>query len=151
MDKQKIPLVIGVLVFLLILMLAFLGGKENHSSEACFGEKCFSIELALTSGEREVGLMNRAQMDADKGMLFVFENEGVYPFWMKNTLIPLDMIWIDSDYHVVYIERNALPCTSDPCPVFNPGKKAKYVLEINGGLTDKTGIKEGDLVAIKEV
>jgi uncharacterized membrane protein (UPF0127 family) len=150
MDKQKIPLVLGVIVFLLIIGLVFLGGKENRSSEACFGNNCFFVEVASTAGEREHGLMSRTQLDVDKGMLFVFEKEEVYPFWMKNTLIPLDMLWIDSNYRVVYIERNALPCASDPCPVFNPGKKAKYVLEINGGLSDKIGIKEGDLVNIKE-
>jgi hypothetical protein len=93
--------------------------------------------------------MNRTHLDADKGMLFVFDREDVYPFWMKNTLIPLDMLWIDSNNRVVYIVRNAQPCVSDPCPIINPGKKAGYVLEINGGLANTSGIKEGDNVTIK--
>jgi uncharacterized protein len=150
MDRQKIPLVIGVIVLLLILGTVFLGGKDNRSSEVCFVDKCFMAEVASTEGARERGLMDRTMLDADKGMLFVFEKEEVYPFWMKNTLIPLDMIWIDSDYRVVYIGRNSQPCVSDPCQVINPGKKARYVLEINGGLADKLGIKEGDKVNLKE-
>ena len=149
MDKQKIPLVLGVLVFLIILGLVFLPGITSSSPEVCFGNKCFFVELALTAGERDLGLMNRTHLDADKGMLFVFEKEGIYPFWMKNTLIPLDMIWIDSNNRVVYIGRNTQPCVSDPCALINPRKKASYILEINGGTADRTGIKEGDNVTIR--
>ncbi|MCX6815196.1 MAG: DUF192 domain-containing protein, partial [Candidatus Aenigmarchaeota archaeon] len=90
------------------------------------------------------GLMDRNYLASDKGMLFVFANEGVYPFWMKNTLIPLDMIWLDSDHGVVFISRDTQPCKQDPCPTINPGKNAKYVLEVNAGVSDRIGLKEGD-------
>jgi uncharacterized membrane protein (UPF0127 family) len=63
---------------------------------------------------------------------------------MKNTLIPLDIIWINSSQNVVYIKKNAQPCTPDYCPSIVPIKNAKYVLEINGGLSDKYEIKVGD-------
>lgn len=63
---------------------------------------------------------------------------------MKETLIPLDIIWINSDLEVVDIKENALPCKSDFCPTFTSSKKAKYVLEINGSLVEKKGIRVGD-------
>ena len=91
------------------------------------------------------GLMFREKMDADKGMLFIFEKEGEYPFWMKNTLIPLDIIWINEDKEVVFISENAQPCNEEySCSSINPGNNAKYVLEINGGISEKIGLKIGD-------
>ena len=82
-------------------------------------------------------------------MLFVFEKEDVYQFWMKDTLIPLDMIWIDEGGKIVFIKENAEPCESEPCESFVPDGKAKYVLEINGGMTKLRGIDIGDSAEIK--
>ena len=81
-------------------------------------------------------------------MLFVFEGDGYHSFWMKNTLIPLDIIWINSSQEIVYIERNAQPCTPDYCPLIVPWTYASYVLEINGGLCDEYDINAGDKVNI---
>ncbi len=88
--------------------------------------------------------MFREHLEPDEGMLFVFEEEGVHPFWMKNTLIPLDIIWIDNDRSVVFVSKNTPPCEQEPCPTINPGKKAKYVLEVCGGTADRIGLKVGD-------
>jgi uncharacterized membrane protein (UPF0127 family) len=88
--------------------------------------------------------MFREDLDPNRGMLFIFEEEGVYPFWMKNTLIPLDIIWIDKSKTVVFISKNTLPCEQEPCPTINPRKKAKYVLELCGGTADRIGLKAGD-------
>jgi len=81
-------------------------------------------------------------------MLFIFEEEGVYPFWMKNTFIPLDMIWIDNSGTVVFISKNTPPCEQEPCPTIAPGRKAKYVLELCGGTADRIGLTVGDTVAL---
>jgi uncharacterized membrane protein (UPF0127 family) len=78
-------------------------------------------------------------------MLFIINEEGIYPFWMKNTLIPLDIIWINKDKEVVFIKKDFQPCT-EICESITPDKKAKYVLEINGSLADKNNIKVGDKV-----
>jgi len=102
------------------------------------------VELAGTDEERKYGLMWRERLDVDHGMLFVYPADGVYSFWMKNTLIPLDIIWLAADGTVVYISENAEPCTSDYCPSINPNKKARYVLEINGGEAERIGLSEGD-------
>jgi len=74
--------------------------------------------------------MNRTSLDEDKGMLFIFEQPGVFGFWMKNTLISLDMLRLDDQYKIVYIQNSAQPCPADPCQTYNPGKNAKYVLEL---------------------
>ena len=87
--------------------------------------------------------MFRKQMDPDKGMLFIFEEARVYPFWMKNTKIPLDIIWLDDRRKIVHIEKNVQPCQHDPCPNYDPMTNAMYVLEVNAGLTDEKNIQVG--------
>ena len=122
------------------------GMVDYRKSRVCIGDNCFYVELVATPYERARGLMFRKHMDPDSGMLFIFEEEDEYPFWMKNTLIPLDMIWINKDREVVFIGKNVQPCESGICPMINPGKKAMYVLELNGGVSDKIGLSVGDKV-----
>jgi len=93
--------------------------------------------------------MFRKNLDKNKGMLFVFNKEGNYPFWMKNTLIPLDMIWINENSNVVFISENNLPCEKTICSSINPNQNAKYVLEINAGMAEKIGIKTEDIVIFR--
>ncbi len=125
---------------------------EDASTDQTKG--CFQIELAENIFQQEKGLMYRTSLDKDKGMLFIFDKEVDYPFWMKNTLIPLDMIWIDQNSKIVFIKENAEPCLpaeaggSGDCPAIDPGKNAKYVLEINGGLAKEINLKVGDYVDI---
>lgn len=120
--------------------------QQNLENKVCFGENCFFVELAKNKLEIEKGLMNRDKLAGNEGMLFIFPKEKVYSFWMKNTLIPLDIIWIDKNKKVVFIKENAQPCKSLICPSINPLVKAGYVLEINGGLAKKNGIKLNDTV-----
>ena len=81
-------------------------------------------------------------------MLFVFPEPGVYRFWMKGTLFALDMIWLDEDKKVIYIEKNALPCEDQWCPVYGPGEKARYVLEVNAGVSEEFKIEIGHQVEL---
>ncbi len=124
-------------------------GERSESSAVCIKNSCFSVEVADTPSKREYGLMNRAQLGEDCGMFFIFEKEDVYKFWMKSTLIPLDMIWMDKDGKIVYIKENVEPCKSDPCESFGSDEKAKYVLEINGGLAKLKGINVGEIVKFR--
>jgi len=103
----------------------------------------FKVELAETSEQRETGLMFREQLDEGSGMLFVFEDEKIRKFWMKDTYIPLDMIFINSNGEIVGIVENAEPKTLTPRFVNTPNM---YVLEINSGLVKKYGINEKDIV-----
>ena len=80
--------------------------------------------------------MFRSSLPNNAGMVFVFENSDIHSFRMKNTLIPLDMIWLDSDFQIVDIQQ-ADPCTADPCTSYIPAASAQYVLEINQGISEK--------------
>ena len=112
-------------------------------------EKCFNVEIADTPETRARGLMNREHLNQDSGMLFLFDTEAEYHFWMKNTLIPLDIIWLDKNKKVVFIEHSAEPCQTDPCETFGPSEKTKYVFEINSGLAKKIGLKERDYLEFR--
>ena len=72
------------------------------------------VEVASDDATREQGLMYRDHLADDRGMIFLFPQAGEYPFWMKNTLIPLDMIWIDADHRIVHIAHDVPPCKADP-------------------------------------
>jgi uncharacterized membrane protein (UPF0127 family) len=108
----------------------------------------FSVELALTPAEQNRGLMFRQSLDAAQGMLFVFDQQAVHTFWMKNTLIPLDMLFIDKDRRIVGIVENAEPQTETGRSV---GKPSQYVLEIGGGLSSKLGFRAGQPVDFQGV
>ena len=101
------------------------------------------IELARTEYEIQTGLMYRPSMEDDQGMLFIFKEEAPRSFYMKNTLIPLDIIYLDGDLKVVSIRRDAEPLNESGIP---SGKPAQYVLEIKAGLGDRLDIREGDQV-----
>lgn len=106
-----------------------------------FGEAQFVIELADEPAERGRGLMNRVSMARSAGMLFVFEQPQAVAFWMKNTLIPLDMVFTDRSGRIVHIHENAIPLDETPIP---GGEGVYAVLEINGGMSSMFGIKAGD-------
>ena len=88
------------------------------------------------------GLMHREQLPENQGMLFIFETQQQHAFWMKNTLIPLDMIWLNEDLEVVYIQT-AIPCEEEPCTIYAPDTDALYTLEINAGLAEQNNITLG--------
>lgn len=149
--RYGIALAVIVIIGLGLIAAYNMIGDSNlqmQESRVCFKSECFTAELAITPEEQSRGLMFREQMDEDRGMLFVFESEGVHSFWMRNTLIPLDIIWIDSSSKVVFISKNVQPCKSVSCPTVNPGTNAKYVLEINAGLSDQMDLSVGDLATI---
>lgn len=107
----------------------------------------FRVELARTEDERERGLMYREQLAPDAGMLFLFERSAPLTFWMKNTFIPLDMIFIDSDRQIIGIVENAEPRTLTARRVEG---SAQYVLEIGGGVSAKLGVQAGSIVDFRD-
>tara|TARA_A200000113_G_scaffold172247_1_gene157190 strand:- start:1034 stop:1519 length:486 start_codon:yes stop_codon:yes gene_type:complete len=100
----------------------------------------FKIEIADSPYERQTGLMYRDSLDEQHGMLFIFENSELRGFYMKNTLIPLDLIFIDENYEIVHIYSKATPYETASISSQLP---AKYVFEINGGLSEQIGIQKG--------
>jgi len=102
-----------------------------------------AVEIAADDETRAQGLMFRDQVREGTGMLFLFPKTGDYPFWMKNTLIPLDMIWIDESHKVVHVSSDVPPCKADPCPSYPPNAPARYVLELGAGVAKQHKVVTG--------
>jgi uncharacterized membrane protein (UPF0127 family) len=111
-------------------------------------ELTFHVEIADTPAKRELGLQYRRELPADHGMLFLFPDEKEQSFWMKNTPIPLDMIFINKDRRIVGIVEQTVPFSLESRSVRAP---SQYVLEINGGLSRRFGIRAGDAVRIEGI
>lgn len=107
------------------------------------GGERFSVELARTPREQARGLMFRESMPADRGMLFLYEREGRRAYWMKNTRIPLDILFFDGERRLINW-HTAEPCRTDPCPSYPSAGPARYVLELNAGKAEELGLEPGD-------
>lgn len=132
--KTTTPLLLTVLILLTACM---------PRTQVCSNTECFNVIIAENQEERMKGLMFVENMPEDEGMIFVFDNEATHAFWMKNTLIPLDMVWLDKDLNVVHIESNVPPCKQEQCPIYEPSRPSLYVLEINAGKAAEAGIQTG--------
>jgi uncharacterized membrane protein (UPF0127 family) len=130
------------------------GPKDNNKIEMLFKKegvlqitnrektiKELDIEIADSESQRMTGLMHRSNMEEDRGMLFIHDRVEPVKYWMRNTRIPLDIIYFNSDTVIINIARNAAPFQETG--VEGSKSAAKYVLEINGGLSDKWGLEEG--------
>ena len=136
-----------LIIFLLIFIASCLKNPDKNLQEILIdnGERLITVraEIADDNEDRMKGLMFRNKLNENEGMLFIFENEDYQTFWMKNTLIPLDIIFIDGNLQIVDI-KYALPCEEEPCVTYKSSKPARYVLEVNGGFTKRNGIIVGD-------
>jgi len=108
----------------------------------------FQIEIADTDASRERGLMFRDSMPTDHGMLFLFDRPALQTFWMKNTHIPLDILYFDQNYKFVSAQQRVPPCRSEPCVVYPSEAPAQYVLELNAGTAEKLDLKPGDALKV---
>jgi hypothetical protein len=117
------------------------------------GGERFTVAIADDDATRARGLMFVEEMPDDEGMLFIFPDERMRSFWMKNTRIPLDIIYIDRDLEIVSISADTPPCRSRNrrCPSYPSTGPAQYVLEINGGLAAEYGIEPGDRIEVGNV
>lgn len=106
--------------------------KPEDLSQVKIGNQIFHTEVSDSPETHKVGLMFREYLAPETGMLFVFEESSYRAFWMKNTYIPLDVVWISEQKMVVDVQT-LLPCNVEQCPVFDPKEKAMYVLEVNAG------------------
>ncbi len=107
------------------------------------------VEIAQTFRQMRRGLMHRRRLDVGRGMLFVYDKPHIPSFWMKNTRIPLDMIFIGEDLRIKTIHEKVPPCLeTDDCPTYEADQLAQYVLEVPGGYSSLFKIKVGDLVTL---
>ena len=114
------------------------------SATVCFNTEYLTVSVAETFLQKAMGLSRVSELKRNEGMLFVFRSEKRRYFWMKNVLIPLDIIWLNGNLEIVEISRNQQPCRGFFCPPISPKVRSQYVLEINAGLADKIGLRIGD-------
>jgi len=133
-------------IFLILFFCLFLYGcKQKPRVE--INDVIIEVELAETIEERAKGLMYREKLDKMSGMLFIFDEEQTRSFWMKNTLIPLDIFFIDANNIIVDIQTMD-PCKNDPCISYASKKPAMFALEVNSGFAEKFNISEGNTFKI---
>lgn len=154
-------MIFGIIFIFFLISLFFIFGYCQYGSfdgdrgevviQTPVTEFLISVEVADSSEKRAKGLMYRENLPDESGMLFVFEEAGIRNFWMKNTLIPLDMIFLSSDKKIVGISNNVQPCADNffetlvqPCPHISSESPAQYVLEVRGGFVEENDIEVGD-------
>lgn len=111
----------------------------------------YAVELARTPEEQAQGLMFRESLPARSGMIFLFSDVAPHQFWMKNTMIPLDIVWLDGSGRVLFVSANTPPCRADPCPNYGPELPAPVVLEIAGGMAAKERVVVGSTIRLDDV
>jgi uncharacterized protein len=127
------------------------GSSGNGARAVMPSGASYRLELALTPEDQAQGLMFRESLPANTGMLFVFPTSEPHHFWMKNTMIPLDMIWMDEAGKVLFVSANTPPCKADPCPTYGPDGPARQVLEIAGGMAAKEKITAGSMLKLEDL
>ena len=128
---------------------ANLGQSLQITAQATIGGKAIQLEVAKTPQEQEIGLMGRTSLADDRGMLFIFSPARPAQFWMKNTLINLDMVFLYKGV-VKTIAVNVPPCTSDPCAIYGSARDAiDQVIELRGRRSTDLGLKVGDKVPVQ--
>lgn len=134
-----------LLIFIIELLIApFSLAAKIRLTPLFIGKVKFTVEIADTDEKQTMGLMFRRSIPDDFGMLFVYEDEDTRSFWMKNTLVHLDLIYLDRDKQVVDIFFNVPPCKCTPCETYTSKQPAKYVLELRGNRAKELNIKFGD-------
>ena len=132
---------------LCLLLLA--GCASAAANWVELGGKRYTVETATTDAQRERGLMFRDQLAADHGMLFVHDREAPQAYWMKNTHIPLDILYFDNARRLVSQQRDVPPCSlGDACPPYPSQAPARYVLELNAGQAEALQLRDGAMLTI---
>lgn len=147
----------GQWIAVIVLATAFLSiigyaawSEKVRASNVIIDATALRLEIADTDAARVQGLSDRASLDADAGMLFIFPSRGIYPFWMKDMHFPLDMIWIDGD-RIVEIATLPPPASSTIVPATHtPLHAADKILEINAGTAKEMGLKPGVRILLSQ-
>jgi uncharacterized protein len=127
------------------------GGADPRAViEADGREVVVQLEVADTEEERARGLMDRESLPANAGMVFLYQDDAVGGYWMKNTLIPLSIAFFAEDGRILRI-LDMEPCRADPCPVYEPGVVYRGALEVNRGAFRRWGVSEGDRIRLERV
>ena len=137
-------------LLILLLTLTATTACTHAAVTATLRDQTFNVEIADDNSERARGLMYRDQMAAPPGMLFLFDQQEPQAFWMKNTKIPLDILYFDNAWTLVGWSLNTPPCSlGDRCPSYPSQASARYVLELNAGTAERIGAKLGDKLSVQ--
>ena len=154
MAKKLAKISVKILLVFLLAFLASCAKISEESRKEIFidnGKNLIKIDAEIADDKEEMmkGLMFREKLEKNAGMLFIFEDEAYQSFWMKNTLIPLDIIFIDNDLKIADV-KYADPCKKEPCAVYTSSKPAKYVLEVNAGFVANNKLNVDDLLILNQ-
>ncbi len=139
------------IIFILCLALLNVSCREDQAkTKLCFKSKCIFAEVVDEPSDMMRGLQLRAVLGRNRGMLFVFPKDQIARFWMKNTYISLDMLWVDKDLKILHIEPSVPPCSKEPCQTYQSEQLARYVLEVNAGFCKEYGIEVGEKITVNQ-
>ncbi|MEW6325269.1 MAG: DUF192 domain-containing protein [Nitrospirota bacterium] len=135
---------IAVLVIVLGSMPALAAEEAWPTTQMTLpGGRPVTLELAATPHRRNLGLMFRPALAPDRGMLFLFPASDRHAIWMKNMLIPIDILWLDEEHRIVHIEANVPPCRHEPCLIYQSPTPARYVIELAAGAAAQADLRPG--------
>ncbi len=154
--KKLILVYVVLIVAVILLAIVKTGGKLSipnffGSASAQVNGKTINLIMAKSDKERQLGLSGRKSLDQNQGMLFVFAKKDIYPFWMKDMLFPIDIIYIDTDTVAYIVENAAVPTQGSILTVYKPTAPANYVLELNAGQAKKLNITKGTKITLKGI
>ncbi len=132
------------IILLVTIFASYFVFQSPNSVRIRIAGVVLNVELATTPAQQAKGLSGRDSLPADHGMLFVFDTEDYWSFWMNGMRFPLDIIWFNSNKQAVFLEQDLQPCGAEACPTFSPTVRAMYVLEVNGGFVAAHNVTPGD-------
>lgn len=139
-----------LLALLLTTFSASLGWAAERLLQIRVDDARFRVEVAASEQERRQGLMFRTQLPDNGGMLFIQPEPGPASFWMKNTYIPLDLLYFDNAGQLLDIQADTPPCATPDCPVYSSDGPVKYILELNAGSARRLGLKPGARLRLED-
>lgn len=148
MSKTLLAIILSVILVSIAYFFFFKKNTPLESKKFIIAEKPYNLEIAKTLNQQSIGLSKRSNLCQNCGMIFVFGKDKTLPFWMKDTLIPLDMIWVNSQGIIVSIET-AQPEPNTPIfklKMYQNSTPAQYVIELNAGDANKLNLKIGDKI-----
>ena len=140
--SKKFHKIFAFVILFCVLVAGFLLIQNKKESYVEIAGQKIRVDVVRTQADQNKGLSGRRSLNENEGMLFVFENPGPHPFWMKDMNFPIDIIWFDGEGKIVYIKKNAEPGSYPD--IFDPGRDASYVLEVASGFSDTNNLELGD-------
>jgi len=142
--KRTVIIAVVAVILVLAVSAGYFLFQQRTSDRISIDGVVLNVDLATTPAEQQRGLSGRNSMAPDHGMLFIFQSEDYWSFWMFEMNFPLDMIWFNSSRQAVFFQENLPPCGPSVCQVFTPSVKATYVLEVNAGFVAAHHVSLGD-------